>query len=59
VLVAAALLVSFSLVCGLGVVVNNTATIGVGAIGFTVTLLVCYVVARVRTGAAARSRESA
>jgi protein-S-isoprenylcysteine O-methyltransferase Ste14 len=42
VVVAAALLVVFSLACGLGVLFNQTAAILVGWVGFGVTVLIAY-----------------
>jgi len=42
VVVAAALLVVFSLACGLGILFNSTAAILVGWVGFGVTVLIAY-----------------
>jgi hypothetical protein len=42
VVVAAALLVAFSLACGLGILFNSTAAILVGWVGFGVTVLIAY-----------------
>lgn len=40
--VAAALLVAFSLACGLGILFNNTAAILIGGVGFGVTVVITY-----------------
>jgi len=42
VVIAAALLVAFSLACGLGILFNYTAAILVGWVGFGVTVLIAY-----------------
>jgi hypothetical protein len=42
VVIAAALLVAFSLAGGLGIIFNNTAAILVGWVGFAVTVLAAY-----------------
>jgi hypothetical protein len=49
-------MVAFSLAGGLGIIVNNTAAIVVGWVGFAVTALVAYWTARVRRDGCARSR---
>jgi len=56
VVVAAAIMVAFSLAGGVGVMFNIPAAILVGWIGFAVTVLVVHRVARVRPGGRARSR---
>jgi len=56
VVIAAALLVAFSLAGGLGIIFNNTAAILVGWIGFAVTGLVVHRIAAVRPSGRARPR---
>ena len=56
--IAAALLVAFSLAGGFGIVFNNTAAVLVGWVGFAVTALVAYRTARGRPGGHARSRST-
>ena len=43
--IAAALLVAFSLASGLGILFNYTAAILVGSVGFGVTVLIAYLTA--------------
>ncbi len=43
--IAAALLVAFSLACGLGILFNYTAAILVGWVGFGMTVLIAYLTA--------------
>ena len=54
--IAAALLVAFSLAGGFGIVFNNTAAIVVGWVGFAVTALVAYWTATAGRSGRARSR---
>jgi hypothetical protein len=56
VVIAAGLMVAFSLAGGLGIIVNNTAAIVVGWVGFAVTALVGYWTAPAGRGGCARSR---
>ena len=51
--IAAALLVAFSLASGLGILFNYTAAILVGSVGFGVTVLIAYLTAL--TGPSGRS----
>jgi len=56
VVVAAAIMVAFSLASGLGVMFNIPAAILVGWIGFALTVLVVHRIAPVRPSGRARSR---
>jgi hypothetical protein len=58
VVIAAALLVAFSLAGGLGIIVNNTAAIVVGWAGFAVTVLVAYWAARAGPSGRSPSRST-
>ena len=54
--VAAAIMIAFSLAGGLGVMFNNPAAILVGWIGFAITGLVVHRIAAVRPSGRARPR---
>lgn len=54
--IPAGLMVAFSLAGGLGIIVNNTAAIVVGWVGFAVTALVAYWTAPGRPDGCGRSR---
>jgi hypothetical protein len=56
VVIAAALLVAFSLAGGLGIVFNNTAAVLVGWVGFAVSVLVLYWTAPAGPSGRARHR---
>jgi hypothetical protein len=58
VVIAAALLVAFSLAGGLGIIFNNTAAIVAGWVGFAVTVLIAYWTAPARPIGRARSRST-
>ena len=56
--IAAALLVAFSLAGGFGIVFNNTAAILIGWISFAVTLVVAYRTAPAGQSGSVRSRST-